>query len=160
MTSVKLGPSSQPGLTSHGRGWMVAAGILAVVGVVLVALTYVLKNVNEDLAGWSYTIGFLAVYGAIVSFLVGRILDRGDQPTLLPVTVLGWVVLAAMAVAVVFFFTDLVILGFWVFGAAAVAAVAVVLIGHERSVPVFALPLLGALFAVAFVFGEISIGHA
>jgi hypothetical protein len=65
-----------------------------------------------------------------------------------------------VAVAVVFFFTDLVILGFWAFGAAAVAAVALVLIGHERSVPVFALPLLGALFAAAFVFGEVTIGHA
>lgn len=159
MTSVKLDPSSQPGLTSHGRNWVVAAGVLAVVGVVLVALTFVLKS-NEDLAGWSYTLGFLAVYGGIVSFLVARIIDRDERPALFPATVLGWLVLAATAVAIVFFFTDLVILGFVTFGAAAVAAVALVLLGQERSVPVFALPLLGAMFALAFVFGELAIGHA
>lgn len=161
MTSVKLDPSSQPGLTSHGRNWVVAAGVLTVVGVVLVALTFALKS-NEDLAGWSYTLGFLAVYAAIVSFLVGWMLGHGAKPTLLPVTLLGWVVLAAAVVSVVLIFAvpNVAGIGFTLAYAAALGGVLAVLLGGERSVPVFALPLLGALFAIAFVFGELAIGHA
>lgn len=160
MTSVKLDNPSTPGLSSPGRRWTVAAGVLAVVGVVLVGLTFVVKGVSEDLAGWSYTIGFLVLFAAIVAVLVGRIRDRREGLALLPVTGLGWVALGATVLAVVFVFTDLVMLGFWVFLAGAIAAVAGVLLGRERSVPAFVLPLVGAVFALAFVFGELVIGHA
>jgi hypothetical protein len=158
MSSLKQNDVTSPEAPARNV-WLVAAWVLGAIGVVFIGLTFAFKGPNPDVAEWVYLIGFFVVFLALVAQVVGSLRRRGERVTVLPTTGVGWAVLATLAVAVALQFVEVVEGGFLFAVVAAIASIWATRVGRERSIVAIALPLLAAAFVVAFIFGELAIGH-
>lgn len=147
--------SDQPRPEPPGRRAALALGVL---GLLVAAATFVVPGSTAADLCWS--IGFGILFIALVVAVVGAVRARGDRLSAAPTSAAGWVGLACFFAAVAFAFTPFGEISLALGVVSAVSAVGAISVSRERSVPVIMLPLLGGMFVLAFVLGELLIGHA
>ena len=91
--------------------------------------------------------------------VVGVVHARGQRLSALPTSVAGWVALTCFGVGVVLLFTPVAEISLALGLVSAASAIGALGSQGERSLPVMMLPLLGGMFVLAFVLGELLIGH-
>ncbi|CAN7541765.1 hypothetical protein LJR027_003657 [Terrabacter sp. LjRoot27] len=130
---------------------------LGIGGLLVAAATFVVPN--PDAAGVCWTAGFALLFAALVVVVVGVVHARGDRLSVLPTSTAGWVALTCFVAGAALIFTPLAEISLALGLFAAAAGVSAVSISRERSLPVIMLPLLGGTFVLAFLLGELLIGH-
>lgn len=130
---------------------------LGVAGVLVAAATFLVAD--PDIAGACWTVGFLLLFGALVMLVVGIVHARGDRLSALPTSVAGWLALACFVAGAALLFGPFAEFSLALALVSAGAAVLGVGALRERSLAVIALPLLGGTFVLAFLLGELLIGH-
>jgi len=146
--------SSPPEPEAPGRKVALALGIL---GLLVAAAAFVVPSSN--LADLCWAVGFGILFIALVVTVVGVVRARGDRLSAAPTSTAGWVSLACFIAAVAVAFTSFGEISLALGLVSAASAVGAVTASRERSVPVITLPLLGGVFVLAFILGEVLIGH-
>ena len=146
-------PPSPPRQRREGR----AAIGLGVAGLVVAALAFVLPDSTAAEVGW--TAGFALLFLATVAVAVGAVHARGERLSALPSTVTGWAALACVVVGVALIPTPVGEVSLLLGVAAAALSVGAVTVSRERALPVIMLPLFAGSFVLAFVLGELLLGH-
>ncbi|WP_156023424.1 hypothetical protein [Terracoccus sp. 273MFTsu3.1] len=114
---------------------------------------------DPDIAGLCWTAGFALLFAAMVTVVVGHVHARGDRLSALPTSAAGWVALTCFAAGAALLFTPVAEISLALGLVAAAAGVSAVSVSRERSLPVIMLPLLGGTFVLAFLLGELLVGH-
>ena len=146
--------AEQPQPEPPGRKTAVALGIL---GVLVAAAALVLPS--STLADLCWAIGFGILFIALVVTVVGAVRARGDRLSAAPTSAAGWVSLACFFAAVALTFTPFGEVSLALGLMSAASAVGAISVSRERSVPVIMLPLLGGVFVLALILGELLIAH-
>ncbi|GAA5030250.1 hypothetical protein GCM10023258_27340 [Terrabacter aeriphilus] len=146
-------PATQP---ARAPGWLLPVGT-GVTGLLVAAATFVVSDADVAAACW--TAGFTLVLVALVVAVVGTVHRRGDRLSALPTSRAGWVALACFATGAVLLATPVAVISLGLGLVAGVAGLEAVARQRERSLAVIVLPLLGATFVLAFVLGEVLLGH-
>ncbi|WP_374967871.1 hypothetical protein [Terrabacter sp. BE26] len=137
-----------------GRKVALALGVL---GLLVATGAFIVPS--PTLTDLCWAVGFGILFVALVVTLVGVVRARGDRLSAAPTSVAGWISLACFLAAVAFAFTPFGEISLALGIVAASLAVGAVTVSRERSVPVITLPLLGGVFVLAFVLGEVLIGR-
>ncbi|GGN07187.1 hypothetical protein GCM10009721_38650 [Terrabacter tumescens] len=143
----------QPGLRTESR----AAIGLGIAGFLVAGATFVTPK--GEVAGACWTVGFALFFGALVMAVVGIVHARGDRLSALPTSAAGWVALLCFIAGAALLFGPFAEFSLALALVSAGAAVLGVGALRERSLAVIALPLLGGTFVLAFLLGELLIGH-
>jgi hypothetical protein len=106
-----------------------------------------------------WTAGFALLFLATVAVAVGAVHARGERVSVLPSSVAGWAALACLVVGVALIPTPVGEVSLLLGMAAAGLGVVAVTMRRERALPVIALPLLAGSFVLAFLLGELLLGH-
>lgn len=146
--------SRQPRPEASGR--MAAVG-LGALGLLLAAATFVVPT--STAADLCWAIGFGVLFLALVVAVVGAVRARGDRLSAAPTSIAGWASLACFFAAVALVFTPFGEISLALGLVSSATAVGAISVSRERSVPVITLPLLSGMFVLAFVLGELLIGH-
>jgi hypothetical protein len=130
---------------------------LGIAGLLIAAAALVVSNPTTRDVLWSA--GFGVLFLALVATVVGVVHARGQRLSALPTSVAGWVALTCFGVGVVLLFTPVAEISLALGLVSAASAIGALGSQGERSLPVMMLPLLGGMFVLAFVLGELLIGH-
>lgn len=147
-------PSEQPQARPPGRRGALGLGVL---GLLVAAATFVMPR--STLADLCWSVGFGILFIALVVAVVGAVRARGDRLSAAPTSAAGWVSLACFFAAVASAFTPFGEISLALGLVSAVTAIGALSVSRERSVPVIMLPLLGGVFVLAFVLGELLLGQ-
>jgi hypothetical protein len=128
-----------------------------IAGLLVAAAAFVVRD--PDVADACWTAGFALVFVALVLVVVGLVHARGERLGVLPTSTAGWIALACFVAGVALLLTPVAEISLALGLVAAVAGVSAVAVSRERSLPVIMLPLLGGTFVLAFLLGELLLGH-
>lgn len=156
MSTLQQRPQTSSPLPAHSPGNRWALG-LGIGGLLVAAATFVVPD--PDVAGLCWTAGFALLFAATVVVVVGHVHARGDHLSALPTSTAGWVALTCFVAGAALLFTPVGELSLVLGLVAAAAGVSAVSVSRERSLPVIMLPLLSGTFVLAFLLGELLIGH-
>ena len=136
---------------------LVGLGI-GIAGLLAAAAAFVVPD--PDAAGICWAAGFALVFVALVVVVVGAVHARGAHLSVLPTSTAGRVALRCFLAGAALLLTPVAEISLALGLVAAAAGGWAVSLSRERSLAVIMLPLLGGTFVLAFLLGELLIGHA
>ncbi|MHA3835579.1 hypothetical protein ACXR8F_07630 [Terrabacter sp. AAH1] len=130
---------------------------LGVAGLVVAAVALLVPDSTAAEVCW--TAGFALLFLALVMVVVRVVHARGERLSVLPSSVAGWAALACVVVGVALILTPVGEVSLLLGVAAAALGVGAVTVRRERALPVIMLPLFAGSFVLAFLLGELLLGH-